>query len=200
MDSFKETVYKTMLLNGQAKQLLLSDNVTFDDKLSICYDTLNRKQLLEWCILVTEDVLPMCRDRNSNSKSKAIEAITAARKVLVEDTEENREKAKVAAKAAYTAAYVAYAADYAAYNAYAAAYAADYAAYAVAYAADAAAYTAAYTVANYLNSTSYWHIEAYSNSNLDVTVAEHKQLELMLQVIEKPSTRDITANNKKANK
>ena len=116
----------------------------------------NHLQKLQYAIFAAEQVLPIFEEKYPKNK-RAREAIEATKKVLENNTEENRRAAYTAAYAAYPAdaAFAAYAADdadaaaYAAANAaYAAAYAADDAYTAVVAAAADAAYTAAYAADN----------------------------------------------------
>jgi len=104
----------------------------------------NKKQNIQMAIFAAEQVIEIYEKKYPDNK-KPREAIEAAKKVLENDTKENRDAAYAAYAAAY-AADAAYAAAYAAYAAAYAAYAAAYAAYAAAYAAYAAdaAYAAAY--------------------------------------------------------
>ena len=105
-----------------------------------------REQAIAYSVFAAEQVLPIFEQEYPDDK-RPREVIEAAKKVALNDTEENR---KIAARAAYVADYAAAneaanaanAAAYAAANAANAAYAADYAANA-AYAANAVANTAA---------------------------------------------------------
>ena len=105
-----------------------------------------REQAIAYSVFAAEQVLPIFEQEYPNDK-RPRKAIEAAKKVALNDTEENR---KIAARAAYVADYAAAneaanaanAAAYAAANAANATYAADYAANA-AYAANAVANTAA---------------------------------------------------------
>ena len=113
---------------------------------------MTRPQYLSYAIFSAEQVLEIYEKMYPSDQRPRL-AIEAAKKVLENDTSENRNAAENAANDAY-AAYAAYTA-YAAYAAYAAAYAATAAAYDAAYAANAAnaaantaAYAAAYTNAN----------------------------------------------------
>jgi hypothetical protein len=119
----------------------------------------NLPHYIQYAVFASEQVLPIFEAKYPSDK-RPREAIEAAKKVALNDTEENR---KIAARAAYVAneaanaaneaanaanaaAYAANAAAYAANAvAYAADYAADYAAAYVAYAAEAAANAVAYT-------------------------------------------------------
>jgi len=114
----------------------------------------NKRQSVQMAIFAAEQVIDIYEKKYPDNK-KPREAIEAARKVLENDTEENRNAAYAAAYAAADTADAAYAAAadaaYAAADdaaaAAAAAYAA-YAAYAAAYAAYAAAADAAYAAAD----------------------------------------------------
>ena len=98
---------------------------------------MNREDCLKFAIFSAELILHIYEDKYPMDK-KPRKTIEAAKKVLENDTEENRN----AAYAAYAAVYAANAAVYAAYAAVYAANAAVYAANAAAYAANAAAYAA----------------------------------------------------------
>jgi len=103
---------------------------------------MNRKQYLSYAIFAAEQVIDIFEKKYPNDKRPRM-AIEAAKKVLENDTAENRVAAYAAADdaAAYADAAAAYAADAATAAAYAAA--ADAAAYATAAADAAAAYAAA---------------------------------------------------------
>ena len=96
---------------------------------------MTRPQYLQYAIFAAEQVITIYEKKYPNN-DKPRKAIEAAKKVLENDTKENRADAAAAADAAAWADYAADAAD-AAYAAAAAAYAAAAAAYAAA--ADAAA-------------------------------------------------------------
>jgi hypothetical protein len=106
---------------------------------------MNRKQCLEIAIFSAEQVLDVYERKYPNDP-RPRNAIDAARKVLKNDTEENRNAAYAAASAAYVAYAAAYAAADAANAARYAAYAANAvdAAFAAYYAASAAANAAAH--------------------------------------------------------
>jgi hypothetical protein len=113
---------------------------------------LDRLNNIRYAVFAAKKVLGLY-ERKYPSDDRPRRAIEAAKLVIAEDTEENRNAANSAAYAANSAAYAAYSSNSAAYAAYAASYAtytATYATYAVTY-STSAAYAASAAAANAAN-------------------------------------------------
>jgi hypothetical protein len=92
----------------------------FDWAIWLIVRRMTRKQYLQYAVFAAEQVIDIFEKKYPNDK-RPREAITAARKCIEDDTQENRAAADAAADAADAAAYAdAYAADAAAVAAYAA--------------------------------------------------------------------------------
>ena len=128
---------------GNLKEFISLENITYSDKVWVATRLLKRPQLVKWGALCAQSVLHIFEAKFPNDKAPrvAIEATLAG--VMTDEILENARKSRYTADAAYANANDADADAYAA--AAAAAYAADaaadaaYAAYAAAYAAVAVA-------------------------------------------------------------
>lgn len=154
--------------DGNLKDFLSLDNITYEDKLWVITRLFTKGQNLKFAIMCASSVLHLFEEKYPNDKRPRL-ALEAAESYLNEPTEENRIKARDAADAARDAA--AYAAD-------AARDAAD-AAYATAYAA-AAAYATAYATAATAAADAYAATDAYATAYAAYAAAYESQKELNL--------------------
>ena len=129
---------------GDFRDFLALEDITYDDKVWVASRILNRNQLVHWSILCAESVKHIFENKYPDNKFLTVlldylknipDFNNLSAKVKKKIWELRRPVAAYATYAAYAANAAAYAAAYASYAAYA-----TYAAAAYAYATDAAAY------------------------------------------------------------